>query len=181
MENHPPGEFSLNGRRINEFGSSFPPMAAVGRLCSTHVLGLSYVVSHPQVETQTGRESLGIFKKIDFDDFLELSIPMRLLPRESAIYVTLYGINREDANQRMTLGWFALNLFSSKRELIQGTKLCPFWGPEVDQMSGPPCCSDSPSAPLLSMHFTEFDHIVFFPKVSPDFLILRRSSSLCID
>ncbi|XP_028968008.1 phosphatidylinositol 4-phosphate 3-kinase C2 domain-containing subunit alpha [Galendromus occidentalis] len=118
-----------------------------------------------QVETQNGREALGIFKKIDFDDFLELSIPMRLLPRESAIYVTLYGINREDANQRMPLGWFALNLFSSKRELIQGTKLCPFWDPEVDQMSGPTCCNDSPAAPLLGMHFTEFDHIVFFPKV----------------
>lgn len=119
-----------------------------------------------QVESQNGRVGQGLFKKIDFEDWLELAVPMRLLPRESALYVKLFGLNKEDPSQRVALGWFALNLFSSKRELVQGIKLCPLWGADVDEMSGPPCCSDSPSAPLMLMQFTEFDNIVFFPKVS---------------
>ncbi|XP_022710072.1 phosphatidylinositol 4-phosphate 3-kinase C2 domain-containing subunit alpha-like isoform X2 [Varroa jacobsoni] len=131
-------------------------------LCCNLVYG--WRIIH-QVESQNGRVGQGLFKKIDFEDWLELAVPMRLLPRESALYVKLFGLNKEDPSQRVALGWFALNLFSSKRELVQGIKLCPLWGADVDEMSGPPCCSDSPSAPLMLMQFTEFDNIVFFPKV----------------
>ncbi|XP_077560079.1 phosphatidylinositol 4-phosphate 3-kinase C2 domain-containing subunit alpha-like [Haemaphysalis longicornis] len=142
-----------------------------------------------QGETRSVKASRNFFELIVFDEWVEMSIFMRNLPREVAIYFALFGIkpsaeNRPPeppASERVLLAWTSQALFNSQRELVQGSLFLGFWSPEVDENSGPPQSNDAFSCPVLRVQFPDFERIVFFPDVLKDRIATCKATTYALD
>ncbi|KAH6935257.1 hypothetical protein HPB50_004826 [Hyalomma asiaticum] len=118
-----------------------------------------------------------------------MSVFMRNLPRETAIYFALFGVkpsaeNRPPetpASERVLLAWTGQALFNSQRELLQGSLFLGFWSPEVDENSGPPQSNDAFSCPVLRLQFPEFDCTVVFPEVPRDSITTCKATTYALD
>ncbi|XP_002414050.3 phosphatidylinositol 4-phosphate 3-kinase C2 domain-containing subunit alpha [Ixodes scapularis] len=140
-------------------------------------------------ETKKVKASRNLFELIVFDEWLEMKVFMRNLPREATLYMALYGIKPSQENKsaepqaldRVLLAWTSQALFSSRLELIQGSLFLGFWSSEVDEQSGPAQSNDAFSCPILRVQFPEFESDVIFPQVARDDIVTCRASTYPLD
>ncbi|XP_064480154.1 phosphatidylinositol 4-phosphate 3-kinase C2 domain-containing subunit alpha-like [Ornithodoros turicata] len=140
-------------------------------------------------ETRNLSASHNFFDLIVFDEWVEMKVFMKLLPRETSLYIMLHGIEvSQDGRssdpprpERTLLAWCGLPLFNSRRQLVQGSMFLGLWSAEVDQKCGPAQSNDAFSCPVLRVQFPEFDCSVVFPEVRKDDIETRKPRLPCLD
>lgn len=140
-------------------------------------------------ETKKVKASRNFFELIVFDEWIEMKVFMRNLPREAAIYVMLYGIKPSQENRsteppaldRVLLAWCGQPLFSSHQVLVQGSVFLGFWSPDVDELSGPAQSNDAFSCPVIRLQFPEFDCDVVFPGVPLEDIVTCKATTYPLD
>ncbi|CAH1258936.1 PIK3C2B [Branchiostoma lanceolatum] len=73
----------------------------------------------------------GFFPRLVWDEWVEFSLPLCLLPREARLCVALYGVNSgADSNRPYgvtVLGWAAIPLFNYRGHMLHGPHLLGLW------------------------------------------------------
>ena len=128
----------------------------------------------------------GLFARLTFGQWLTFdNNAICTLPREARLIFVLYGIQsaeqvepqpspdngeqqRKNDSAPTELGWFAIQLFDFKREMICGSYLLSMWPATSPRLLGPaPArgCHPSPDVcPVLSIEIPSFGGRIQFPK-----------------
>lgn len=126
-------------------------------------------LSCPIEVTQQRKVSRHFFDQLRWDEWLQFSIQIRQLSRESRLCLTLYGIAPTGKSNtlnvaRTPLGWVAAPLFDYKGVLASGTHLLGLWPDDAANPVG--TCSSNllhPSSVILQVEFECYLADIVFP------------------
>ncbi|EDO45977.1 predicted protein [Nematostella vectensis] len=123
------------------------------------------------IETTTQSKLTRKFSELlQWGDWLKFDIPVKRLPRESRLCLTLYGTkpsSKGNPSARSALGWVALQLFNFNGVLLTGTQILGLW---PDSKANPvgSCTSNllHPNSVLLLVTFERYLSEIVFPDCS---------------
>ncbi|KAK3877587.1 hypothetical protein Pcinc_017702 [Petrolisthes cinctipes] len=119
------------------------------------------------------------YSKVIFNHWLDLGARINTLPKESRLVLTVFGLKVVEAENKVEqpqyireeLGWAALQCFSYKGNLTQGSSLLTLWPMASDRRLGPaPYSSDHPQVhgcPVISVELKDLCGEVIFPEIVP--------------
>ncbi|XP_066278621.1 phosphatidylinositol 4-phosphate 3-kinase C2 domain-containing subunit beta-like [Branchiostoma lanceolatum] len=128
----------------------------------------------------------GFFPRLVWDEWVEFSLPLCLLPREARLCVALYGVNSgADSNRPYgvtVLGWAAIPLFNYRGHMLHGPHLLGLW-PESKVNPIGTCSSNllQPDSIILQVEFPTHGGDVIFPPPEPHYEGRQYSFSVLDD
>ncbi|XP_078670820.1 phosphatidylinositol 4-phosphate 3-kinase C2 domain-containing subunit beta-like isoform X2 [Branchiostoma floridae x Branchiostoma belcheri] len=137
-------------------------------------------------QTNIRRMENSFFPRLVWDEWVEFSLPLCLLPREARLCVALYGVNSgADSNRPYgvtVLGWAAIPLFNYRGHMLHGPHLLGLW-PESKVNPIGTCSSNllQPDSIILQVEFPSHGGDVIFPPPEPHYEGRQYSFSVLDD
>nr|KAG5699171.1 hypothetical protein BaRGS_014470 [Batillaria attramentaria] len=142
----------------------------------THRLNADIVTTCQRINTS------GLCDRVVWDEWLQFEVPLYKLPREMRLCMTLVGIrytqgtdktqaqtqateNAERPQVVMPIGAAAIQLYSQRGHLLQGSHLVPLTMGVAADPTMPSCKTLLPDSVLMQVNLPDFDKTIYFPPV----------------